>query len=48
MPFIDSKTELNHNTPELVFQYTTWSALFNGIIRSNEDDDKTEISGTGH
>ena len=24
--FIDSKTELNHNTPELVFQYTTWSA----------------------
>ena len=38
--FIDSKTELNHNTPELVFQYTTWSALFNGIIRSNEDDDK--------
>ena len=25
--FIDSKTELNHNTPELVFQHTTWSAL---------------------
>lgn len=35
--FIDSKTDINNNTPELVFQYTTWSALFNGIIRSNED-----------
>ena len=38
--FIDSKTNIENNTPELVFQYTTWSALFNGIIRSNEEDDK--------
>ena len=38
--FIDSKTDIEKNTPELVFQYTTWSALFNGIIRSNEEDDK--------
>ena len=38
--FIDSKTELNNNMPKLVFQYTTWSALFNGIIRSIDDDDK--------
>ena len=33
--FIDSKTNIDNNTPELVFQYTTWSALFDGIIRSN-------------
>ena len=38
--FIDSKTDIDNNTPELVFQYTTWSALFNGIIRSNEEDNK--------
>ena len=38
--FIDSKTDIAKNTPKLVFQYTTWSALFNGIIRSNEEDDK--------
>ena len=38
--FIDSKTDIDKNTPKLVFQYTTWSALFNGIIRSNEEDDK--------
>ena len=38
--FIDSKTNIDNNTPELVFQYTTWNALFNGIIRSNEDDNK--------
>lgn len=37
--FIDGKTNIeNNNTPELVFQYTTWNALFNGIIRSNEED----------
>ena len=31
--FIDSKTDIDKNTPKFVFQYTTWSALFNGIIR---------------
>ena len=35
-----NKTDIAKNTPKLVFQYTTWSALFNGIIRSNEEDDK--------
>lgn len=38
--FIDSKTDIDKNTPKFVFQYTTWSALFNGIIRSDEEDDK--------
>lgn len=37
--FIDKKTNIDDNAPELVFQYTTWQALFNGIIRSMEDDD---------
>ena len=38
--YIDSKTDIDDNTPKLVFQYTTWDALFNGIIRSDEEDDK--------
>ena len=38
--FIDSKTNIENNTPYIVFQYTTWGALFNGIIRSDEKDDK--------
>jgi len=38
--YIDSKTDIDSNSPELVFQYTTWGALFNGIIRSDEEDDK--------
>ena len=25
--YIDSKTDIDNNTPELVFQYTTWGAL---------------------
>ena len=25
--------DIDKNTPKFVFQYTTWSALFNGIIR---------------
>ena len=32
--------DIDKNTPKFVFQYTTWSALFNGIIRSDEEDDK--------
>ena len=44
--FIDSKTDINNNATELVFQYTTWSALFNGIIHSGEDDKKVHVFST--